>query len=344
VQASKTTVIECERKLAEAKNYADVKAAQENEKKGKQRSVSDPMKRLIVETRLKHQHKFDDTVNKNANVWEIVHADIKATLLRSADNALLNIADIPDVDYMKALFSREQGKFRFHCWKINAATQSGASADDVDLVTEYKTSCTDLFFAAAAESRPMSVPPLVISGGSAARGGVASAFPSQTKKRKAAAPLSDDDVEEFNDQEESQGSQSSSSSCTVEDMTTAGPRMMMTMPATSQTSDIVSVSASVAGSARERDSLPACMTPEADREMHLHLGGSKPTKTRPIKTAAPKGDDLLMQLMQHLSQQTKEAEMLRAAERAREREHERAIMLLLSPQPSARPPSPQDCD
>ena len=48
MQASKTTVIECERKLAEAKNYADVKAAQENEKKGKQRSVSDPMKRLIA--------------------------------------------------------------------------------------------------------------------------------------------------------------------------------------------------------------------------------------------------------------------------------------------------------
>jgi hypothetical protein len=223
---------------------------------------------------------------------------------------------------MTSLYHKEVAKFRMHCFKVNRAQQSGASADDVDMINEHKTCCTDLFFEFEAERRPMSVPPLTMSGGSAGSGGVASTFPrTKSQKRKASCASEDeeqhsgDDDHEQDDDDEGEASQSSSSSGTVMDLC-------------------------------RPNKTPIYMTPSSERDVQLHLGGSKPVKSRPLKKSAGKGDDVLATLMAHLVQQDKEAAQLRFADRQREREHERALFALLSPASRAggRGKSPELCD
>ena len=103
--------MECQGKLEAAKKYAEAQAAASEEKKTSKRDISAPMKRLIVTTRLKNQAKFDDSVNKNANVWELVHAQVKDEVSKSAEDALLDMAHFPDVAMTQFPMPRRDAKF-----------------------------------------------------------------------------------------------------------------------------------------------------------------------------------------------------------------------------------------
>jgi len=159
----------------------------------KTKAVSVEMKRLIVQKRLARQYMFDDKINQNGNVWQMVYEDVESAWKGDS-------SEMRTVEQMTSIFSREQSLFRAHAFKCSQASASGASRDQLDLVDDNKTPTTDLFFAAKMDSRPMAVPPLMMSNDTASDGGVGSkaAFttPITKKKRKV-----DEDGAGFSDEE-----------------------------------------------------------------------------------------------------------------------------------------------
>jgi hypothetical protein len=147
---------------------AKTKAAAEREEFN--RAFSDAGLMFMVETRLRLQHRMDNSSDKTEQVWKrVVHA-----VSMAASKGDLPATDVRSEKATEKRYQLEYGEFKLWCARAQRAVNlSGVRADEVeDQVKEHYRPTTPLFLKYNMGMRPMAQPPLQMSGESADIGGL----------------------------------------------------------------------------------------------------------------------------------------------------------------------------
>jgi hypothetical protein len=197
---------------------AAAKQAAAAEREEVSRPFSEAGVMMMVEARLKLQHRIDNSSDKTDQVWKrVVYA-----VSQAVSNGDLPSTDLRSEKATEKKYMTEYGEFKLWCARAQrAVSQSGVAAEDVeDKVREHYRPTTPLFLKFNMGMRPMAQPPLQMSGNSADIGGLpatdlssgrtTTASPASAASAASAMPSPNDDTayedggwdgEEFDDDE-----------------------------------------------------------------------------------------------------------------------------------------------
>ena len=176
-----------QRSLQQIQQAAAVKKAAEEQraaaaalKAEDARPMSDEAKVALVTIRLGLQHRFDNKVDKNENLWDV---GVRALYQEKIDKGELPRSDARSAESLRSKYSSLHGTFKLYAAKVARMKASGAPGDEIENMTDHKNVTTKIFWQNDVQERAGTVPPYSINGGNAERGGEANPHKRSRKVR-----------------------------------------------------------------------------------------------------------------------------------------------------------------
>jgi hypothetical protein len=306
---------------------AEKKAAEAAAKLDASKPMTEEAMKILVTARLGLQHRFDNKVDKNENLWEV---GVLAEYQKRIDDGTLPSSDKRSAESLKAKYSTLAGKFRLYAAKVARMKASGAPGDEIENMTEFKDCVTSIFWEHEVQERAATVPPFHINGGNAAAGGEANPF--QAKRGRVVAGGGSDDSDNDSDadggaaREAASDGEGAGEGDVDFDEDELGGGLYRARGSGSGGFGAAPASGSASGSA-----------PKPKKAMHM--GGSSKEKYRPAPKKAKKQDALmafLERMEEKAAAEKHERETARQKELTEARAHElKVLALLMGHAPSA---------